>query len=137
MLHDILGSVKEYLRYLVLQSIMVAEVGAQQSGEDGEPEIGAHHVEYAIATLDDFNRGASRVFLYPHDTGQPDSIDNLTSEANEPSLTDEEDDELDRAATDLDEKLDSAAELALWQAAEELSLPELPPDNITASRTSE
>jgi hypothetical protein len=134
-LHEITESVKDYLRYLVLQSITLADMEALQAGDDDQPGIESHHVEYAIATLDGFNKGGSRVSLYPHDIDNPELAEKLTSEADGPSLTDEEDDELDRGATNLDEKLDSAAELALWQAAEEFSLPDIPPDNIIASRT--
>jgi hypothetical protein len=50
-------------------------------------------------------------------------------------LTDQEDNDLDDAMTNVDEKLDSTAELSLWQAAEELSLPELSPDDIIAARS--
>jgi hypothetical protein len=133
-LDDILGTVKAYLRQLMLQAILVAEVSALQATDDDQPEVKTRHVEYAINVLDDSHIGPARVSLYPHDTSttEDDLIDD-----DEPGLTDEEDNVLDQAATDLDEKLDSAAELSLWQAAEELSLPDLEPDDIIASRIGE
>jgi len=133
-LDDILGTVKTYLRELMLHAILVAEVNALQATDDDEPEVKTKHVEYAITVLDDTHIGPARVSLYPHDTA---TSENDIIADDEPGLTDEEDNVLDQAATDLDEKLDSAAELALWQAAEELSLPELEPDDIIASRIGE
>jgi len=133
-LHDILATVKTYLRELMLQAILVAETSAFQATDDDEKELKTKHVEYAITVLDDSHKGPARVSLYPHDTAT--SEDDMSA-GEEPGLTDEEDNALDEAATDLDEKLDSAAELSLWQAAEELSLPELEPDDIVASRIGE
>jgi hypothetical protein len=133
-LDDILGTVKAYLRELMLQAILVAEVNALQATDDDELEVKTKDVEYAITVLDDSHIGPARVSLYPHDTATPE--DYMIAD-DEPSLTDEEDNALDQAATDLDEKLDSAAELSLWQAAEELSLPDLEPDDIIASRIGE
>jgi len=133
-LHDILATVKTYLRELMLQAILVAETSALQVTSDYPPEVETRHVEYAITALDDSHIGPARVSLYPHDTATAE--DDLMAD-NESGLTDEEDNALDQAATDLDEKLDSAAELSLWQAAEELSLPDLKPDDIVASRMGE
>jgi hypothetical protein len=133
-LDDILATVKAYLRGLILQAILVAEVSAHQATDDDQPEVKTKHVEYAITVLDDSHLGPARVSLHPHDTA---TIEDDLIDDDEPGLTDQEDNALDQAATDLDEKLDSAAELALWQAAEELSLPDLEPDDIIASRIGE
>ena len=133
-LHDILATVKTYLRELMLQAILVAEVSAHQATDDEPPEVKTKHVEYAMNVLDDSRQGPARVSLYPHDTAS--TVDDIVAD-DEPGLTDEEDNALDQAATDLDEKLDSAAELSLWKAAEELSLPDLEPDDIIASRIGE
>jgi hypothetical protein len=133
-LDDILDTVKTYLRELMLQATLVAEVSALQATNDDPPEVKTRHVEYAITVLDHSHVGTARVSLYPHDSAT--SEDNIIAD-DEPGLTDEEDNALDQAATDLDEKLDSAAELSLWQAAEELSLPDLEPDDIIASRIGE
>jgi hypothetical protein len=133
-LHDILRTVKTYLRQLMSQAILVAETSAFQTADDDPPEVKTKHVEYAITVLDDFHMGPARVSLYPHDTATGE--DDLIAD-DESGLTDEEDNALDQAATELDEKLDSAAELSLWQAAEELSLPDLEPDDIVASRIGE
>jgi hypothetical protein len=135
-LQHINDSVKNYLRQLVLQAILMAEASAIQSTADNQPQIESQHVEYAIAMMDDSQKGQIRVSLYPHEIESPEEADHVTpNNDDEPSLTDQEDNELDQGATDLDEKLDSAAELALWQAAEEFSLPDLAPDDILASRT--
>jgi hypothetical protein len=132
-LKDMHDSVKDYLRQLMFQAISVAEAGALQICDDIAPAIELQHVEYAIAVMDHVQDGSLRVSpnQSKHEIDQEDPI---VDSDEEPGLTDEEDNGIDQAATDLDEKLDSAAELALWQAAEELSLPDLEPDNIIASR---
>lgn len=134
-LETIVMFVTVHLRQLIQHAILVAEAEALQSGDDIKPaEIETAHVEYAIAATDDTQRNAIRVSLSPHDSENPKDDVEIADSGDESGLTEEEDNEIEQAATDLDEKMDSAAELLLWQAAEELSLPELEQDDIIASR---
>jgi hypothetical protein len=137
-LYDIVGTIKQHLRQLILQSILLAEIAAIQEGLDlTKQEIESQHVESVLAAFEGSQKDGMRVSLYPRNTEEATLADENESDGEDDSsrLTDQEDNDLDDAMTNVDEKLDSTAELSLWQAAEELSLPELSPDDIIAARS--